>query len=256
MARPDQKQFSRDDISFLQACAPHIAHGFRIASLLAETSVVTGSSEFVALPRWTTGVVLTDQRGRVVSIDDAARAIFTELTLFEAAPTDPVLPARVRDSLSYITNCVKGVLGNDADPCASKGAPVVRIYSHRSGIVLELRVARAWEIDGAADQIAVLIERVESRDQHQRKLMYRWGVNNTELAILEALRRGSTMRQATAAIGVSGGTLKTYVRRLADKLGVAGISALRAFAHKEFLISGLAAGADIWLARPLQSRRA
>ena len=167
-----------------------------------------------------------------------------------------MLPARVRDSLSYITNCVKGVLGNDADPCASKGAPVVRIYSHRSGIVLELRVARAWEIDGAADQIAVLIERVESRDQHQRKLMYRWGVNNTELAILEALRRGSTMRQATAAIGVSGGTLKTYVRRLADKLGVAGISALRAFAHKEFLISGLAAGADIWLARPLQSRRA
>jgi DNA-binding CsgD family transcriptional regulator len=231
---PDQKQFSRDDISFLQACAPHLAHGFRIASLLAEKSVVTDSSEFVALPQWTTGVVLTDQRGRVVSIDDAARAIFTELALFEAAPTDPVLPARVGDSLSHIANCVKGVLGNEADPCASKGAPVVRIYSHGSGIVLKLRAARAWEIDGATDQIAVLIERGEFRDQRQRRLMYRWGLNNTELAIVEALRRDLMMREAAAAIGVSGGTLKTYVRRLSDKLGIEGIFVLRRFAHKEF----------------------
>ena len=114
------------------------------------------------------------------------------------------------------------------------GPAAVRVYSHRSGMVLKLRAVDATGVGGAADRVAVLVERGELRDQRRRSLMYRRGLNGTELAILETLRRDSPLRESAVALGVTGGTLKGYVRRLADKLGVVGTIALRAFAHEEF----------------------
>src|SRR6202008_3178068 len=105
-----------------------------------------------------------NQRGRVVAIDDAARAILAQMALFEAAHSDPALPARVRDSLDYMANTLKGILGNTMDACTNIGPPAVRIYSHRSGIVLKLRATRAGGVDGAVDQVAVFIERGELLD--------------------------------------------------------------------------------------------
>jgi hypothetical protein len=57
----DQKPFSRDDVAFLRAAGPHIAHGLKTAQLMQR-----GDAEgdgFVLLPGWNSGVVLVDSGG-------------------------------------------------------------------------------------------------------------------------------------------------------------------------------------------------
>jgi DNA-binding CsgD family transcriptional regulator len=227
---PDIKPFAYDDILFLEACAPLIAHGLKTACLLERIDRFGDSQGFLPSARWRTGVVLIDTSGRPVSIDDAARAIFMQLAAFEPVSDDPVLPQRLRESLEHIAKVLKGIRDN------SNGItpPIVRIDAYASGFTIKLRATLSRRIEGTDHLIAVLVERGELRGERERRLIHRWGLNQSELTILRSLGRGARLNEVAAELAVRNGTLKVYMRRLANKVDASRTPALREFAAGNF----------------------
>jgi hypothetical protein len=70
----DQKPFSREDIAFIRAIAPHVAHGLKIAQL--QQRVHSEGDGFAPVPGWNSGVVLMDRGGKPIAMDAEATLIF------------------------------------------------------------------------------------------------------------------------------------------------------------------------------------
>lgn len=64
----------------------------------------------------------------------------------------------------------------------------------------------------------ILVERGELAEHRRRRLMYRWGISMRELQILESLADKRQSGEIASELQVTAGTLKSYLRRLTDKL--------------------------------------
>ena len=110
--------------------------------------------------------------------------------------------------------------------------PVVWLYSHWSRILLRLRGVLADGADGGK-YFTVLVEQGELNDQRRRRIMHRWGLSPREFEIITALADNAGTTEMARRMHLSPGTVKGYLQRLADKLNLPGISALRKFANQE-----------------------
>jgi transposase len=222
----DQKAFSRDDVDFFRACAPQVTHGLRNAQLLAER---TGEAEgFLPLALWGTGVVLMDSAGSVMAIDDEARSIFASMGVLDGVSIY-AFEGRIRDGLAYVHRLVMSVFHDDE---LITKAPVVRLVSHWTGITLKLRGSLARSNEGH-EIVSVLVERGETPAHRRLRMMARWGLGDREYQVISALASNTRNREIAERLGIRNDTLKTYGKRIADKLNLEGISDLKRFARQE-----------------------
>jgi DNA-binding CsgD family transcriptional regulator len=172
-----------------------------------------------------------DTLGRLVAADERARLLFSHLRRFDTRTGNGARNCEVDDALGYIARILNEIFHLEA-PIASP-APVVRLYSHWSGIALRLRGVLTPGVD-TKDYFTVIVEAGEMEEHRQRRLMYRRGVSRRESEILTALADGKLPREMAAQMGLQSDTVKSYLRRLTDKLDLADIAALRSFARRNF----------------------
>jgi transposase len=219
----DQKPLSRDDVDFFRACAPHVTHGLRNAQLLTER--VREAEGFQPLALWGTGVVLMDADGGIMAIDDEARSIFASMGVLDGVSIY-AFEERVREGLAYVHRLVMSVFHDNE--WITK-APVVRLVSHWTGITLKLRGSLARSNEGR-EIVTVLVERGETPAHRRLRMMARWGLGDREYQVIGALASNARNREIAERLGIRNDTLKTYGKRIADKLELGGISELRRFA--------------------------
>jgi len=210
----DQKPYSREEIEFLSASAPHIAHGLRAAQLLARDSSSDADS-FAPVTGWGSGVILTDPAGKPIAMDVTARLIFQQLGVFDGLQCDAFASRPLQAARDYITRCIF----RDADGSLTAAAPVYRIYHHWTGIVLKLRGVRMIASDGR-EYTTVLIERGETAEARRRRVCARWGLSRREAQILSFIGAGKTGPEIAILLGISHDTVRKHTTSILDKLCV------------------------------------
>jgi DNA-binding CsgD family transcriptional regulator len=218
------KPFDREDLRFLAAAAPHIAHGLRTARLV---EVKPASPNEPGLQVGTPGVVVMDHCGRILSLDQRARSLFFQIGLCDGLRASAFAERELRPLLNYVARTLRAIFDDQERPFAEFAPPAARILSHRAGIELRLR---GHVTTGERDhqQFVVLVEQLEPEAFYRLRLMYRYGLTPREAEMLVLLRHGPSVAQIATALGISTPTAKTYVSHLIEKLGVANLNALRA----------------------------
>jgi DNA-binding CsgD family transcriptional regulator len=225
----DQPPFSRNDIAFLNISAPFVTHGLRLAQMIdysARTNADSGSLN--SSPPWGSGIILMDPAGHVIAADPTAISIFDYLALFNRS-NSVAFSSRIQDAFNYIAGELNAIF-SEAARFSDGQPPSVQFYSQWTGITLKLRGMVTHGSQGER-YFAVIVERGELGEHRRRRLMFRWGLSVRELEMLEALADRSPNSEIASKMRVTTGTLKAYLRRLVDKLDVASIPELRAFAQ-------------------------
>jgi DNA-binding CsgD family transcriptional regulator len=229
----DMRPFSRDDLRFITLAAPHIAHGLKVAYLFADPQQ-TSADDFVPGAQNQIAVVILDQRGKVIGADKEAEAVFAELGIAGGLHPETLRPPGGRELFAYIARMVDGIF-RDATSDSGLSVPAVRICSYSTGTVIKMRGVMVRRSDGRC-YVSVLIEQGELRAHRRTRLAATLGLSRTDMAILDGLRNGLTSAEIAGTMQVARDTLKTYVGRLADKLGrQAGLAQVRSFAHESWV---------------------
>jgi DNA-binding CsgD family transcriptional regulator len=213
----DQKEFSREDVAFLRATAPHISHGLRVARLLEQSASSPG--DFLPVPGWCTGVIILDPRGHPVALDAEARMIFQQLGMLDRDSVDALASGTVRDGLTYITRMLSDIFRGGESDSERAAAPVYRIYHHWTGIVLRLRGVRMMAADGN-ECTTVLVERGETADARRMRASARWGLSRREAQILSFIGDGKTGPEIALILAISHDTVRKHTGKVLEKLGV------------------------------------
>jgi DNA-binding CsgD family transcriptional regulator len=221
------KPWSKADIDFMRAAATHVAHGFKSAKQVAQSW--SPSDDFISFERSPQAVILMGMDGHVLALNDSARSIFGQIGVFDRVPLDAFAAEQIKTGLSYITRILRSIFFDQRDLSFELHAPVVRVYAHRSGIILKIR---GFLTDGDPDHrfFTVIAEQGETEAHRQQRLMYRFGLSRRETDLLLRLTRVPQTGELAAAMGVSRETLKTYFKRLAEKLELHGRTELTKFA--------------------------
>jgi DNA-binding CsgD family transcriptional regulator len=213
----DQKPFSREDIAFIRATAPHIAHGLKIAQL--QQGVHIEGDSFAAVPGWNSGVVLMDRSGRPIAMDAEATLIFQQLGVLDGVGADTFAVRSVRHALEYVMHTLKNIFHEPDGGSSTAATPVYRLYHHWSGTVLRLRGVRMVGSD-EREYVTVLVERGETLESQRRKFIARWGLSQREAGILSLIAESKTGPEISILLRISHGTVRKHTSHILEKLGV------------------------------------
>jgi DNA-binding CsgD family transcriptional regulator len=215
-------EWNREDARFMATAAPYICHGLRLAQL-AEPG--QPSPEDFVPHNSSHGMVLLDRRGKLVAADARVRTMFAEFSAFDADAAAGEETAEVRQGLAGIAHALVQIFNDGGMPSSS--VPATRVWSHRTGISLRLRGV-ALDAEGSCGRyFAVVVERGELEAQRRRRVMLSYGLSPTEFEVLRLIAAGNSRSEIAAALGLVPGTLKTHLKRLAEKLEVENYAALR-----------------------------
>jgi transposase len=222
------RPFSNADLHFLEAAAPHISHAIKAARLLSVSSSLGNDVQSQANGRL--GVILMSFEGKVLALNQEAERLFHQLGVFDRLRAN-TFAVGIGQALDYIASTMRAIfqeIGNSK----KANAPAVRIFPHPSGITLSMR---GFVTDGNPGQkcFVVLIEQGELHTHRRLRIMHRYGLSSREAELLGLLRSGLPARDIAGRMGLGTGTVKTYASRLADKLEVPTLAALRAFAREQ-----------------------
>jgi DNA-binding CsgD family transcriptional regulator len=223
------KPFDRDDLRFLAAAAPHIAHGLQAAKLVEadfSSEAPAGSPDEHRLVD-TPGMVVVDRCGRVLGLDQRARSLFFQIGLHDGLQASAFDETDLKSLLDYVARTLRAIFDDRERSSAEMGPPAARIFSHKAGIALRLR-GHVMDGERGPGLFVVLVEQIELEHLLRLRLMYRHGLAPREAEMLVLLRQGSAVARIARELGISTATAKTYVRHLIEKLGVPNLKALRA----------------------------
>jgi transposase/DNA-binding CsgD family transcriptional regulator len=224
MMRP----FTRDDIDFFEAAAAHIAHGISTASLFA--SVPADGDGFEPFSGVPLGVVVTDRKGKLLSLNGAAHSIFRQFALYDGWGTATSTNSELALALSYIADQLRIIFGNFDENAAEADVPIVKMYSHRTGVTLRLR-GFASNLEDDSVHLTVLIELGETEELLRQRLAARYALSPRQAEVLMLLRRGASSRELAERLRTRPSALKSSQRELRLKFDLPDQSSLREFAR-------------------------
>jgi DNA-binding CsgD family transcriptional regulator len=232
--------WSRQDVSFMQAAAPHIVQGLRIRQSTPSSGGLA-SNGFAPLQNAAQGAVLLDRQCRVFAIDPEAQAILAELCALDGRPANGVAGDGIRSNLAYVTELVAQMFGARGESSQDYEVPALRVWTHRTGITVRLR---GFALNGDSDSrhFVAFLERGELETYRRQRVMLRWGLSPLECEILRFLAHGRRGRELAADIGIAPGTLKTHLSRLVEKTAVCSYAELRDFSVKLLTTPSMASG--------------
>jgi DNA-binding CsgD family transcriptional regulator len=231
----DQKPFSREDVAFFVAAAPHVSHGLKVGQLLGQADTTPESKSVAPQMGWGSGVILLDRCGKLIALDSVARLIFLQVGVFDGLAWDAFSGGPVRDSLDYIVRTLRSIFQEADGTALSASAPVSRIYLHWTGIVLRLRGIQVTGGDGR-EFITILIERSETVQARRQRFISRWGLSQREAEILELIAQNKTGPETAILLGVGHDTVRKHTSRVFEKLNVETRGAAAAIARDAALV--------------------
>jgi DNA-binding CsgD family transcriptional regulator len=222
--RSGRPEFGRAGGERFAALLPHIARAWRVKRTLAEWQARAGSLESV-LDRLDRGIVITDGECKLRFANRAADRLLSRGDAIDAS-RGRIRAGRSRDSaalLALVGRAARTAIGEDGVatdalplPRGDDGAPLA--------VVAEpLAPAHSDSLGHRAEPGAVLFigdSDACTRPSDERiRLVY--GLTPAEAKLTALIVEGKDGAAAARALGVSGNTVKTHLKSVFDKVGVA-----------------------------------
>jgi DNA-binding CsgD family transcriptional regulator len=214
----DQPRFGSEDARFMEAISPHVSHGLRAAHRMSRFCQ-SESTDFSPVPGWGSGVLLTDPRGSLIAIDSSALLTFQQLAAMDGMNVNVFDVHPIREGLDYVTRTLRAIFHESQRGFSQTSTPVYRLYSHWTGIILNLRGVRMTGLNGQ-EYFTVLVERGETLDARRRRVLAKWGLSPREAEVLSLLAQGKTGPEMATLMSISHDTARKHMARIFEKLGV------------------------------------
>jgi DNA-binding CsgD family transcriptional regulator len=210
-----EKPFTQNDLEFLRKAQPLIIHGMQVCRASVQTSLAQDQTELVSPD---IGVITADFKGRVIAMDERAKALFFQPALFDGRTLDAFSSTNLRSGLQYVSDIVRQTFSK---PGSGLDVPAARVWWHGTGCVLLLRAVLSHRLAGSP-LVTVLVEEHEPASTKQRRLAVKYGLSPRESQIFQLSQAGTSRKEIAGQLALSDNTVKTYLKQIAVKIGDAG----------------------------------
>jgi DNA-binding CsgD family transcriptional regulator/PAS domain-containing protein len=222
--------FLEREAAFLSRAAPFLSHAMAVRD--PSLSLPAGGQGISGALLRTRGLIVADDRGKILSIDPEARRLLGQLSFLSHAGDlpSPTGPWEALDrSLQRIVLSINRIGTGVADPSDGFSVPEECLYRHPSGLSLTVRGYRMMEAGEGGGPIGIVLEETVPDETRHRRLALLYGLSPTEGRIVRLLSENKTRKEITQALSIRETTLRTLLRRILDKMEIEGVGELRDF---------------------------
>ena len=210
--------FTESDVETLKLLAPHVRRAALIADLL-EVKTLERATMSATLDLINAGVVLTEESGKIVHANKAARRLLDDGVLFGGGGQ---LTARDPHSASELRAAIASAGSGTTADVPRTGISVVAKASDGRDLaiwVLPLDGGLRHDLGASfAAAVAVFIRELGDTSPFPAELFVRrYGITPAECRLLVFLTQGLTLADAADALGISMATARTHLARLLAK---------------------------------------
>ena len=208
--RPD---FDAREVALLQRVIPHLSTGLKAAVLCKQASA---KPEGESVP----GVLLLDDRGRVVQYTEAAEGWLRDLAdLGPGWQEGEGLPAPIWMVVGALRKALKPETDRDLN-----GVPSVRVKA-RSGRWLTFHGARTESQPGHGGETMVIVEPSRPKELAWLRASA-YGLSARERKVVDLVVQGASTKEISRALYISEYTVQDHLSNVFDKVEVRGRRAL------------------------------
>jgi len=217
----EQGWFTQAEDRRLRLLSPHVRRSITIMDMLGVAALQQNSLSAV-IDLLTIGVVLTDERGRVIFANRKACALMESRSgIVKAADRLSALDAAAAAALR---NAIAAAAGGESAGIPRSGLAVPIPADDQDDLaawVLPLDAGLRSEFGAAyAAKVAVFIRPLEDSTPFPGELFVRrYGITPAECRVLALVTQGLTPREAASALGIAEPTAKTHLQHLFAKTG-------------------------------------
>lgn len=213
---PGAEPFSQADCDWLGELIPHINRAFGLQRTFAQLGTRLQQA-YELLDTFPIGIAICDQDGRLVFLNREMRTLIETgdglaIQSGRLVPSVPTDHARLADGLKTVHAAARPSVFNIGRP---SGRPplhcVVAAVRNRSD-------GLPFAIDGAASVIFVTAPE-RCREAPAELLQRLFGLTPAEARLAAALVSGASLKTAAEAIGIKGGTARSYLKTIMSKTG-------------------------------------
>ena len=213
---PDGWASSRVDM--IARVLPHIRQYVRVRTTLADASAL-GASVTELLDNTRTGVIQLDRHGRIVEVNDSARALLRRQDglRYEGGELRAAGPRDDRRLQALLSGALPRFGGQ-----AASGSMMVRRSRPMPGFALHVKPVTGREADYRSRHVAalVLVADPASRARIEPGVVAAaLGLTPTETQIAMLLAEGRTLRQIAVSTGRGYSTVRSHLKSVFAKLG-------------------------------------
>jgi DNA-binding CsgD family transcriptional regulator len=212
---PGRHEFRPEHLKLYNALAPHLVRAVQLNQRLARTELAHAGTA-AALDRLEQGVLLTDDRARVIFANRAAEALFAAGALrlrervvhAQAAPDTAVLHGMIAACAD--TSQLDG--GGYVAAARAEGRPL-------SLLVIASRVAVEWLPQEQPAAIIFITDPDRGTVPDAVQLQRQFGLTPAESRFVVEILRGDGIAASAERLGILPGTARTHLHRVLAKTG-------------------------------------
>lgn len=215
----EQGRFTKASLTRFGELGPHIRRAVTIADML-DARALQSDMMSATLDLLTTGIILTDQKSRIVHANRAGLRLLEENDAI--GRNGDHLTAHDPTATGELTNAINLAAAGDSMHLQQSGIAVPIRRNGRGDLaawVLPLDRGLRNELAAPfAATVAVFIRELGDTSPFPGELFVRrYGITPAECRLLMILVQGMTIREATDALGISQATAKTHLQKLFTK---------------------------------------
>jgi DNA-binding CsgD family transcriptional regulator len=209
--------FEREDIRLLRLLVPHLCCAMRTRHLLASIGVERDSA-LDALERLSQGVLIVDDRARVVHANEAAEVLLRRADWIDVDPAS----RRLRATASGQTGALRALIARAATIAGANGALRLERGVGEPPLLIcaaPLRVEAAWNVTPRPAALLVVESTGGSGQLPLGLLRTLYDLTPTETAVANHIAQGQGVKSSAETLRIAPSTVRWHLQRIFEKTG-------------------------------------
>lgn len=227
--------FTKEDSLFMESIAPYIAYGISKSKGVDDSFGwgLDSGMPFVKLQEKGIGFILTNKKGEIVDLNDAAINMFFQIGLLDRLEKESIEEGKLVELTCYINAITRNTSLNEYPNLNEypKNTFPSKIYTSPSGISIMMKGYCMGGTCLDSSLVIITCEEIVPDYFMQLKKKMRYNLSEKELEICRLIKEGYKPSEIEEILHITKNTLKTHMSNISNKLVLGNANELRIFAR-------------------------